>query len=68
MDEDKIIADYIRQYYPEVLNTIHFQAFQAGKIMGNAMIKVIEPLRIVCSKLNAEAKETIMKGRTDDEQ
>ena len=68
MDEDKIIADYVRQYYPILLNGIHFQVFKTAKIIRNIVIKPIEPLRILGSKLKDEDIEKIMKGRTNDEQ
>ena len=68
MDEDKIIADYVRQYYPKLIDGINFQAFKAWKIIGNIMNEAIEPLRILCSKLKDEDIEKIMKGLTNDEQ
>lgn len=57
MNEDKIIADYIRDRFPQMLNTSDFARYKFCQQVGNAINSFTECLKSAFNGLTSEQSE-----------
>lgn len=66
MNEDKIIADYIRDRFPQMLNTSDFAMYKFGRQVGNAINCFTEGFKSSFNSLKVEHNQSIIKEVQDE--
>lgn len=65
MNENDLIAEYVKEHYPEILQTIHFVFFKLGKELNECVKPITDIFKKITLLEIEELKETTQKAKEE---
>lgn len=51
MNENDLITEYIKEYYPEILETADFYYFKLGKLLSKSITDLLNPIKDILQQI-----------------